>query len=296
MDLNSTISILSFNPDTDFELMMYDSAIESAIDEYNSLYSNDNMFDSCLESLFSILDDNIAMEEAEADENKENDNAEKEAKKANIFKKISASWEAFKAKCVEFFNKISTLIKNVMVKIQAKNMSKNIKNGNAYALSTAKVNFLDSLPTVEQHLLKISKMTNIVSKYTSEYDSEVNKTLEKLSNLKNAVEEDKRKRLLNQDRRISAVDGSRIKSWLSNIVKIIDIGKKNIKSTDTFIKDIKRTNDTSDYISDLNARKKMITESINFARISMSYISESISASRKREKELTKSTEPNAIV
>lgn len=301
---DNILSILSFNPNTDFELIACESLIDRAYCEYyevKSQITNDSL-DNALESLFNILDcsDDYVMESSS--ENNQEMEITLEAAEKNLGAKIKAGWETFKRKCVEFFTKIANALKNFGTRLQAIMVKRKLKdNDKAFTLPEGKLNFMNNLNNVASTIESLGDKGAIIVSTTSNGNTEntFDNKMQELENLINAasnaqekVQSEGRKRLLNDNIKVVAVDASIVKKWVNSITGIIKAASAKIKVMDRIVMDIdKNRGDTSLERDSLVNGKKLLTLSIEFARKGMSYLIESINVSEKREKEMDKGKE-----
>ena len=203
--------------------MAYESVADTAYIEYLSTLQNKAScaIESEMGCMFSLLAGNETAEESTIYDNIALEKAER-----NFKEKVSAAWKVFREKATAFFNKAVNTIKNLVARIQAKIVSKMVSDKKTYGLGNDKYEFLENISNIEKLFGKFKKDTKTVS---ISYNEEIIKELEKMIKIGDAKEEgvrtDRRQQLLQNNRKLIAVDGSVLKRWLDSIVNIISIGK-----------------------------------------------------------------------
>ena len=301
-NFNETLQILSFNPETDFSLMAYESAVDNAYLQYLNVLDKERKtaLESSIDEIVLLISDVTIAEESIT----YSDITLEEAK-GNFKEKLISAWEAFKKKAIAFFNKAANVIKNLATNIHAKLVSKMVSKEKPYALGEYKYKFLENLKNLDKQFssFKTSDGKTTVSDNENLLNN-IKKILEDNAKNEDKIRGNRREQMLNNNRHLIAVDGDVLKDWLKSITNIINTGSNTIGLCNRLIKSI----DKNTYMQDqdeetvMNDRelysqyKENIQLAINVSRKGLSYITETIAASNMRRKSIRNTGDVNTLI
>lgn len=290
MNKLETYSDLSFNFETDFELMLMESMIDDAECEARSAHlaleayldkKNGYSIDGAVENLIAVLEgtdkdccddeDYNDDEDDEEDDDDEDEDAKEsylryacEAADASLGQKIAAGWKVFKEKVIAFLSRIANALKNVATKFQvilarkAKN-NVNILEGDRYILKT--------MDLVRKKMNEIS--ISDVNKSNTATD-EIGVHIEKAS-------------ALNKKNTTVQVSPSEIKSYLSSVSETLKLCQKTLTKLDREVNAKIRSGDSDARNSMADARSQ-ITSVMSVIRKATSAIVGAVSKAGKGTK------------
>ena len=300
MNKLETYSDLSFNFETDFELMLMESMIDDAECEARSAHlaleayldkKNGYSIDGAVENLIAVLegtdkdccddedyDDKKYKkkkkdDEDDEDEEEDDDEVDEDAKEsylryaceaadASLGQKIAAGWKVFKEKVIAFLSRIANALKNVATKFQV--------------ILTRKAKNNVNIPEGDRYILK---SMDLVRKKMNEISiSDVNKSNAATDDIGVHIE---KASALNKNNTTVQVSPSEIKSYLSSVSETLKLCQKTLTKLDREVNAKIRSGDTDARNSMADARSQ-ITSVMSVIRKATSAIVSAVSKAGKK--------------